>query len=238
MSKVRGYCSAADGEVAYRVVEMPASTPAYHLGAFDIEAGRTCETMWHVPMPPGHIVRFWHGRLLVANGNLLHEGVPLRAGLMRHDSVMRVGAKITLMEPVGEADAGAGVWIADHKRTYWMAGQGFRTANRIIKRGSAAVPGTGCTLPGEKLGLDGVTGPVAAWLSTDGVLCLGLPGGTIVPWRENELALPVGGRGALHFAEHDGRRQILANFLQGAEKPLSITDRMSGTVRRNGVTLD
>ncbi len=237
VAKQRVYVGPANSDVpiAYFVADLPANQPAFNVGAHT--GGRACETLWHVPLPPGQIVRFWNGKVLVASGNTLNEGAALRGGLMHQDSTLRFGVEITLMQPVGEGGPSAGVFVADHKQTYWLGGSGLRTAQRIIKYPHAAVRGTGICVPGVKVGIP-TTEPVAAWLATNGVLCLGLPGGEVRPIRDNELALPVGARGTAVYREANGLRQLMASFVAGPAQPLAVTDRMSGTIRRNGVTLD
>jgi hypothetical protein len=231
---LRVYVTPPDGEVPYYVADLPPTQPVFVIGAH--QPGRACETQWLVPLPPCQILRFWNGRLLGAARNLLCIGEPLRFGLMHQDSTLRMGEQITLLEPVGEGGDGSGVFVADHKRTYFLSGDRPDKWQRVIRYPHAAVPGTSLTAPGTAFGLDS-TAPVAVWLSTNGVICLGLPGGQVQPLREGELALNVGERGAAMFREADGLRQYVTSFLSGGGNALGMTDSAAATVRRHGVTV-
>lgn len=225
-----------DGEtVLMHVVDLPAGQPMYLVGAHT--PGRACETQWLRPLPPCDILRFWNGRLLAAAGNFLCCGEPLRLGLMHQDSILRFGERITLMEPVGEGGDAPGVFIADHKRTYWLSGSGPKDWQRVIRHGHSAVPGTSLTVPGNVFNLE-TTAPVAVWLATNGVWCLGLPGGTVQPIRDGQLALPHGEHGASVFREVNGLRQIMTSYLAGGAQTIGMHDSAVATIRRNGVTLD
>ena len=240
---VRGriYCSAAnggldEGETAlYAAQEFVPGTTSLLLGAF--EPGRTCATQWLRPLPPGQFVRRWNGRSFVAAVNMLCWSEPLRDGLMHHDSTLRFGADITLMEPVGEGGDGSGIFLADHARAYFLSGSKPSEWHRVVRYSHPAVRGTSVIAPGTAFGLD-TTAPVACWLATNGVFCLGLPGGQVVPMTEGRLALAPGDHGAMAFREVDGLRQLITTFLSGGVNSLAASDRAVATVRRNGVAID
>ena len=240
---VRGriYCSAANGgldegeTVLYAAQEFLPGTGSLLLGAF--EPGRACETQWRRPLPPGQIVRFWNGRIFVAARNLLCWSDPLRYGLMHHDSTLRFGADITLLEPVGEGGDGAGIFLADHVRAYFLSGGKPAEWQRAVRYSHPAVRGSSVVAPGTAFGLE-TTAPVACWLATNGVFCLGLPGGQVVPMTEGRLALAPGDHGAMAFREVNSLRQLITTFLSGGVNSLAAQDRAVATVRRNGVVID
>jgi hypothetical protein len=230
---LRVYVTPPDGEIPYKFADVPATTAGLLIGAHT--PGVACETQWMVPLPPGEILRFWNGRVLVMSRNRLCWSEPLRFGLMHQDSTIRFGEAGTLMEPVGEAADGAGVFVADHKRTYFLAGATPDKWERSIRYPHPAVPGTSITAPGTAFGLE-TTAPVAAWLAANGVFCVGLPGGQVVPIREGELSLDVGERGAAMFREQDGLRQLVTSFLTRGGNAFGVSDTTAATVRRHGVT--
>ncbi len=226
----------ADPAILYRAYSLPAGATTLLLGKH--QPGVTLKTQWLVPLPPGDIVRLFNGRLLVAFGAMLAWSDALRFGLMHPDNTLRMGQGITLMEPVGDGgDAGAGVFIADHKRTYFLSGNGPEQWQRVIRYPHSAVPGTSLLVPGNVLGLE-TTQLVAFWLATNGVFCIGMPGGTVAPVTEDRLALPEGERGAVMFREVDGLRQLITSFITGGGNRFGVSDSAVGTVRRHGVTLD
>lgn len=237
----RVYCSAAnggldEGETAlYAAMEFPSGQTSLLLGAF--EPGRACETQWLRPLPPGQIVRRWNGRTFVAATNVLCWSEPLRDGLMHQDSTLRFGADITLMEPVGEGGDGSGIFLADHARAYFLSGGKPADWQRVVRYSHPAVRGTSVVAPGTAFGLDSAE-PVVCWLATNGVFCLGLPGGQVQPLTEGRLALAPGEYGAMAFREVNGLRQLITTFLSGGVNNLAARDSAVVTVRRNGVTLD
>lgn len=228
--RMRLYRTEADGEVLYACSDMLPGVTQIILGAEDL--GAQLETLWHTPMPPVALLRYWSGRLLgFEQDNVLRWSEALRVGLTTPDNYMRLGARGTLLEPIGEGSEGAGCWVADHARTYWMAGNKPSEWRRVIKRDHAAVFGTSIVVPGNVLGLE-TTEPVAYWLGSDGVFCAGLPGGELRPLTEGRLALPEGEIGASVFREYEGLRQIVTSFLSRSNNALAIGDRVSASVTK------
>lgn len=230
----RAYRTGADGEVLHRVAEAPIAVTTLTLG--NTRLGDKLETAFLFPMPPCDVIRYGHGRLLGLRQDGLLWSAPYRLGLMQAENAIGMKGG-TLLEPVGEGDAGAGWYVADHKRTYWMAGADPAGWNQVIKVRCAAVPGTGLTVPGSVFGLESPA-PVAFWLGRNGTLYLGLPGGIVRPVRESELALPVDAeRGATGYFSHAGMRQILTSILAGGANAAAVGDDASATVRRHGIEL-
>ena len=230
---VRVYLSPPDGAdgVLYAAVDLTPWVTQTVLSAGMVGAGKALETLWRQPLPPCSILRFWNGRLLGAAGNLLVWSDALRFGLTTHDSYMRFGQRITMLEPIGDGEGNAGVFIADHQRVYWMAGGSPKDWRRVIRYDAAAVPGTSLVVDVADLGLEG-SGRAVFWLATDGVFCAGLPGGQVVPLTAGRLALPDGEQGASLFREHNGLRQLVTSFLSAGGNGLAVTDRASATVTR------
>lgn len=225
-----------DTIVLYHVRDLPAGTAGYSIGAH--HPGRALETLWHLPLPPGQIVRPWNGRLLVAAGNLLCWSPALRVGLMHQDSALRFGERLTLLEPAGEGISSPGIFVADHKRTYFLGGDRPEAWQKRIVYPHPAVPGVSTIAPGTAFGLE-TAEPMVCWLASNGVFCLGAPSGVVTPLTERRVALPVGAeRGAATFREFDGLRQVLATFIGGAGNTAGVTDSTVATVRRHGVTVD
>lgn len=226
--KGRIYVSPPDGEELYQHQDI--TVEAYVFVAA-LNPGKQLETLWRHPLPPSEILRFGHGRLFFASGNLLGWSDPLRFGLTTHDNYFRLGQEITLLEPLGDGDNGAGVYAADHKNVYWFDGANPKEWRRRIVYGHAAVPGTSLVLPGNVLGLES-TAPVAAWMGKNGVFCAGLPGGTVQPLTEGRLALPAGEAGAALYREQQGLRQLVMSYLTTDVNRLAIGDRASASVTR------
>lgn len=233
---LRVWCSPANGEVLYHARDLPTIATGTQIATHT--PGRALETLWYVPMPAGDIVRWWNGRLFVVSDNHLAYSEALRPALMHPDNVMRFGERITMAEPVGEGGDGAGMYVSDHKRTYFMSGASPDQWQRVIRHHHSAVPGTSIVLPGEAFGLE-TTAPVAYWLASNGVFCLGLPGGIVIPQTEGRLATKTGAEsGATAYRQRDGLSQLVTTLLGGESADACASDSAVATVRRNGVEID
>lgn len=233
--KWRIYVSAPNGDVLYRCAERPANISAYAIGAHT--PGAQLETAWLTVMPPCQRIRYGHGRIMGTIEGLLLYSEPYRLGLVRDTNHLVVGRECTLMEPVGEGGEGAGWWVADHKRTYFMAGANPRDWSQIAKKDTAAVPGCAAVVSANHFGQE-TTAPSVFFQGRNGVFYLGLPGGTLMPLREESLALPVDAeRGTAALLMFDGIRQMLAVSLGGLTNKAAASDSADITVRRNGVTV-
>lgn len=231
----RVYVSAADGDVLHLAAEAPMGASAIHVGSG--RRTKKLETGWLHVLPPCDVLRYGHGRLLGLAGNVLVWSEAYRLGLMADTNHLIIGKEATLLEPVGDGGDGSGWWVADHKRTYWMAGGNPKNWTHVVRYGHAAVPGTSRLVDGTLFGYDSPA-PVAYWMAANGVPCVGLPGGTVVPLRENQLALPVDAeRGASGVMLFDGVRQILTTTLGGVANAAAARDDFDVVQRRNGVVI-
>lgn len=232
----RVYVSAPNGEVLYRCAQLPANAASYAIGAH--QPGAQLETAFLSVLPPCTTLRYGHGRLIGVAGAALVWSVPYRLGLMQDTNYMPFGQEVTLLEPVGEGGDGAGWWVADHKRIYFMRGADPADWSQPPRKDCAAVPGCSVVAPGNIFGLDSPE-PVAFFLGRNGVFYLGLPGGTLIPLRDESLALPVDAeRGAMAVMFFDGIRQALAVTSGGLSNRAAASDAAAITVRRNGVAVD
>lgn len=232
----RVYRTGQDGEALNLAIEAPIAVSTVQLGYGRL--GAKLETAWLFPIPPAEILRYGHGRLLALRPDGLMWSEPYRLGLMRAENAIGMRGA-TMLEPVGEGGdaAGAGWYVADYKRTYFMRGADPALWTQEVRVPHAAVPGTSITLPGSVFGLDSPA-PVAFWLGRNGTFYLGMPGGTVKPLRERELALPVDAeRGAAGYFSHAGLRQILTSFVEASANGAAVGDDASAVIRRNGIEL-
>ena len=182
-------------------------------------------------MVPCQHLRYGHGRLYGLANNVMVWSEPYRLGLMSPDNHVVLGSEATLLEPVGDADT-AGCWAAGHKRTYFMAGADPESWQQQARYPHAAVPGTSICVQGALFGLE-TSAPVAYWLARNGTPCIGLPGGQLLPQREQSLALPVDAeRGASGLMLLDGIRQILTTIFGAAGNLAAASDFAEATITR------
>lgn len=234
----RVYGTTTDGADMALAAELPAAATSASI--HEVPRGPALETAWLRPLPPCTKLVYAMNRLFGITGrNQLVWSEPYRLGLMGHNNVLLLGAEATLLECVGEGSEAQGLFVADHKRTYWLAGASPANWQQVARRASAVVPGSSTRAPGTAFGLE-TESEVAFWVERSGTACLGLPGGNVIPVREGEVAMPVDAeRAAAGFFTHEGVRQALVSLLGGGINPLAqASDSAEVTVRRNGVLIN
>lgn len=211
------YITGADGEVFGRTPVDIAS------GVADIVAppamGAGCQTLLLQAMPPGGIVRFTGGRLLVASGALLIYSEPFMPGLWRPGkNYIPFSAPITVVEPCGD-----GVFVVADK-TYWLAGEISQTGlTEVLPYG--AVPHSG--------GRDFARPDACFWVSDRG-LVLAAPGAA-KNVQEEQLALAGGAVGASVLRERDGQRHVLTAVRDPERTSAGVGCRFDTEIVRKGV---
>lgn len=223
LAKVRVYATSGNDGVLRAAVTLPFGITNYTLS--QKPQGRPLDTQYLQPMPPGQIVRHGNGRQFVARGREVLFSPALRHGLVDPRKA-RVGfaGRVDLMEFVGDGTDGAGLFVGDAKRTYWLAGGDPANWRQVIAYPVGAVPGMTAVTPANVWGLES-SQPVPVWLARNGLLCIGLPGGQVMALKQGEAVIDQAERGALLFREGKGNRQLIA-ALQGAQpQGLAIRDR-------------
>lgn len=227
----RLYMSPPNGEELYATATVAPGATQILLDSSRQRDGKVLETLWRRPMPPCDILRLWAGRLIGFAGNVLVWSDALRFGLTANDNYMRFGLRGTLLEPVGDGSGSSGLWVADHKNTYWLDGSDPKEWRRTIKYDHPAVFGTSLRVKGTDVGLE-TSEQVAVWMAANGVFVAGLPGGTLQPLTEGRLALPAGDNGAAMFRELNGLRQMVMSYINAGTNYLAVGDRASASVIR------
>jgi len=157
------------------------------------------------PLPGGDIVRYFNGRLYIADGPWLWISESLDYGLFDvRGGYMTFGRSITMLEPV---DAGLYVGFAD--RTLFLSGSGPGAFNQIIISKRSAVKYSGSMVPADFFGEDVVPErgkPVAVWLSEVG-MAIGRQNGSVAyPQSARVRAAPADKARPL-FARRNGYAQ-------------------------------
>lgn len=172
----------------------------------------TCSTMLLMPMPPGQIVAVGAGRQFVARGDRVLYSPALRYGLYDRRSQVEFDGRVQQMAFVGDGTDMAGLYVADKSRTYWLSGADPKDWRPVIARPYGALPGQLGWVPGEVWGYEtGLRLPM--WVGSDGVLCVGLPGGRVTTpsaTQGGQAAYLHAADGAAVFYRDDARRVIAA----------------------------
>jgi hypothetical protein len=235
---LRVYATDANGDVLRFVGNATPGSPQY-LVAWG-PRGQNLETQWLMPMPAGQAVAFAMGRLWVASGRTLHFSEPLRYGATLPDNRITFGEDITLLAPTGSGPD-AGLYVAAGKRTMYLAGANPKEAPLTAARATGAVSGTFRAVHTSAFSTAYESLPqtmAAVWVSSDGVFCLGLPGGSILPMTEKRVVLPRNAdTGAIMLRNGDGLSQVVAAVSGGDTSSAGASDKLVGTIYRNGIAV-
>lgn len=230
VARVRVYLSPANGDVLYHAQDLSPALPVAIVGAG--RRGKPLDSQFLDNMPAGQLVRLFNGRLVIAADTDLCWSESLRYGLT-HPANNRIGfgSRIPLLESVGVGNESAGMYVADAKRTYWLGGTDPSRWSQSIAYPHSAVRGSGLTVPGTVFGLESAA-PVAYWLASNGVACLGLPGGQVLPLRENQAVAPDAKSAASLFRERNGMRHVVTAISDTAPRGMVMGDRAVTTIER------
>lgn len=210
---------------------LPAGTATLLIG--QQAQGRALETQFLTAMPAGQIVGLMNGRQFVADGRCLRWSPPLRYGLTDPvRNVLRFADAIDLFAPVAEG-ASAGVFVAAGARTHYFAGNDPMGWSTNIKKSTGAIPGSYCRIPANALGFQD-TERVPVWLATDGQVCIGQSGGTILTPRQGTAVVDGADRAAVLFREGDGLQQYVAALRGARPQSLAVRDKAVAHVIYDG----
>lgn len=229
--RIRVYATPANGDVFYFARDLAAGMTSVVLGQH--RPGKPLETQFLEPMPRGHIVRLLNGRLYVASGSSLIFSEAMRYGLCDF-ARNRIGypSRLAMIEPLDSGGDAPGLFVAAGERTYWLGGPDPFTFKRKIAHPYGVVPGTSLQVPAKVFGLEG-DGTVPYWLATNGVGCVGLPGGGVIPLRANQAIAPGADAGASLYRDVNGLKQVVTALHSAIERGTAIGDSVGCEVIRH-----
>lgn len=167
----------------------------------------------------------------MARGREVFFSPALRYGLV-HPSAGRVGfvGRVQMMAFVGDGTDGAGLYVSDTKRVYWLAGADPKNWSQVIAYSTPALPGHIAWVPGHVFGLQ-TDSLLPCWHSRDGRLCVGTPGGRVVtPQPRDGMPDAVwddGDYAAVGYIEQQGDRRVVSSVRGASPSALQVTDRLT-----------
>lgn len=231
VAEVQIYITKPGDTVLRRHSRVPAGTASATIGLKPL--GDQLRSQFAAAPPPGTIVRYANGRILVARGRLVFFTLPQRYALciMRRDYLPPFPGDIVLLEPANES----GWFIGTTDATWFVV---FGEEGQKVRRqvaGHGAVPGTSGQAPATAFGMEGARGNVAYWFSAKGQ-CIGLDGGGIQYPAKDKVSVARYESGAALYRERAGLKAIIAAMKsRGVLDPVRSSDDASITIRRNGV---
>lgn len=228
--RVRIYATSGQDGVLRAAVTLEAGITSYTLTQEPQGQPRTAETLLLQPMPAGQLVACGAGRQFVARGREVLFSPTLRYGLF-DPKKGRVGfvERVDMIAFVGDGTDGAGLFVADAKRTYFLPGADPMQWRQVIASGAGALPGQIAMAPGSVWGLE-TDQPLPVWQSRDGRLCVGLPGGGIHHPQPREGApdavFDAAESAALLYRESPGDRRVISALRGAGAQGLALQDRL------------
>jgi hypothetical protein len=195
--------------------------------------GRAAATEDLDPMPGAIFAAVWNGRLLAAVDNLVFWSEPMHYGLthLAHNFM-------EFVEPVSMVAATEtmeGFFVGQKSRTYFVRGSDPMDAVLHEAYPAGVIAGTLQMVPGARLPLEAPpTEPVPMWLATNGVFCVGLPSGLILPLTESRFVSQIATEGAALFEQRAGKNRYVATLRNPSENAFAMSDSFTAEVVRNG----
>lgn len=202
------------------LVRLTAGQTSYSVSAPPSLGGR-CQTLFMAPMPPGQIVRYNNGRLLVASGSMLYYSEPYALALYRP-----ARGFIPFPEPITMIESLPSGFYVSADRTYWVAGDvgGAELAEVLPYR---AVLGTSGAAP---------DGEACWWMSERGQVRADDQGQ--VNNVQEEAVSPAGASyGASFLREQDGKKHIVSALFGAQEQATVARTYMDAEVIRKETIL-
>jgi hypothetical protein len=231
--RVRIYATSADDSILRAAATLDAGVTEFELA--QPPQGRRCDTLGLVPLPPGQLVAYGNGRQFVAGGKGVLYSPALRYGMLDPRAArVAFARRVDMLAFVGDGTDGAGLYVSDGKRTYWLAGANPADWSQRIAYSTGAVPGQIALAPGEAWGLD-TKQLLPVWQSRNGRLCVGLPGGKVLTPqpRENQVdaVLDQAERAALVY--RDGTNSIVSALRGAGSQTFAMRDSLTVTEYRH-----
>lgn len=234
-SGVTGYrifLTSVNGSDFFKILETSSSGTTVSVGVGD--RGKPPEAMLHVAPMPGQIVRSFKSHLLIAVGDILRFTPPFNPHVIQpFRNNYKLPSMISMMQPVED-----GVFVATTESTWFYAGTNLMDSTRQIVNYRGAVPGTGLELPPTVFQQPGAgQGRTAGWWDTEGVFCVGRPGGTVQRITEQFIGMDTPAIGSTVCIKKDGTERVIS-FLRGISKQTNrvAQDMPVSITHTNGIT--
>jgi hypothetical protein len=175
VTHVRIYMTDRNGGELLFHSDYPINTPVITLGSLDL--GMTARFKGLSPMPTGRYMKYWQGRLLIADKNILRFSEPMAYHL--HDEkfgFVVMPQRITFILPVD-----GGIWVGQVTHVVFLTGTNPSEMTFQSKTSHAPVPDSVIEIDNNDIGSDISQGgnTTALWLAENGYI-LGTSSGQII----------------------------------------------------------
>lgn len=233
VEKIRVYCSTPNGEILYLVEELPHPTSSFTI--FDMYGAITPLKSFNVyTAPNGHIIRYAHGRLLVAQDDVLWYSEPFAYEWWKpHSNFYVFEERITAIMPTE-----GGVWVAADK-LYYLIGRDLNSVKRKEVEPVKAIEGSDVKIVGSYVFIENT--PIGyKWLvTTDKGIYVCFNDGIALNMTEKNVVFPEAVNGTATFVQKDGINKYVSLLQKKRDSDnTAVGDLVTATIIRNGVTIN
>ncbi len=232
VDRVRIYCSTPNGEILYLQGEITNGTSTYTIG--DTYSYVTPLKSFNVyPAPTGHIIRYAHGRLWIAQDNILWYSEPFAYEWFKLQSnFLPFNTRIKAVMPTE-----GGMWVgADN--LFYLNGRNPDQMRKDEKEPVQVVEGSDVKIPGAYIFIENT--PLGyKWLfTTNKGVFIGFNDGVVLNVTERNVVFPKADEGTGIFLQTDGINRYLSILKEKQSSGnMAASDLVTTTVIRNGVEL-
>lgn len=188
------------------------------------------KTQFFTTPPPGHIIRYYRGRIYVAFEKwvLYSEVAPNYHLFSPDENCFEFEEKVRMLEFTTD-----GMYVSAD-RTYFLSGMDPSEMSLFQAEQSKSVPGTSSVVDAQHLALEGIQGSVVVWLAVGQGVLAGLAGGIVLNLTGGRFAMPDSQSGSSVFRVTQHLKQMVSSVKMGSVRT---GDRVSVEVIRNGQTI-
>lgn len=234
VSKVRLYCSPADGDILYWVRDIPnGSSTALIQSVF---AQQLPLKMFNRYQPPkGWNIKYYNGRILIVQGNVIWYSEPyMYEHFDLQKNFFQFESDVTSVMPIED-----GFWVSEENgKTHWISGRNpeqavrhFKEPIKVLKYSETLVTGAYIFIQNTPIGYK--------WLAmTDRGIYAFFGQGICMNLTYRDVQFPTAEEGAGLFMEKGGINKYIALMKEPKDSQnVAATDLVTTTVIRNGIVI-
>jgi len=232
VDRVRVYCSTPNGEVLYLVDELPHPVASFTI--FAVHGGMTPLKSFNVYQAPnGHLIRYAHGRMLIAQDNILWYSEPFAYEWWKpHSNFYVFEDRITAIMPTE-----GGMWVAADK-LYYLMGKDITQVRRKEVEPVKVVEGSDVKIVGSYIFIENT--PIGyKWLvTTNKGIYVCFNDGIALNMTEKNVSFPEAEKGTATFIQEEGINRYVSLLQKKRDSDnTAVGDLVTATIIRNGVAI-
>lgn len=210
VDRIHIYCSMLNDTQLYRQATIPVGPSEYIIT--QLRRGKLCTTLFQEPLPSGHLVHSYKGRLFVAKENVVYFSKGLSYSLYEpdHGYLPPFPEKVSMIVAVED-----GLYIGADK-VYFLRGNDPNEFSISVVDQSKPILGSALSINAQ-LVIPEYVGTIAYWVDSEGP-CFGVNGGMVQHTSISTLAGVSASRGASGILRDDGVDRVVTSLLGGAPR--------------------